>query len=228
MNFSPVVKAVRDHMRWPLLLGLGALALFWLMARLDGAQSARLAELDQQQQAVVEATLSAAKARRALRVASEATDRENARLRAQIAARDANLRRLAHRADSLTATLQPVLAGLPDSVSHPLLTLLALKDTTIAEQAATIADLRLVADSLQADRDRWRSMDERDAQLAADWQATAGRWEKEAKKNGCHKLLGLVPLPDIGVGAAAVYGEDGKFHYGPAVTLSYRLGCLVR
>jgi hypothetical protein len=199
---------LRAHLSAPLLLGLVGLALFWFLAHLDGIQTARLAELDHQQAAVVEQGLAVAKARRFVQGQSMAVDRENARLRAAVAQREANLQRLAHRADSLGAAVQPVLAALPDSVSRPVLQLLALKDSTIADLTAANLTLRELSDSLQADRDRWRVQDGRDAALAQMWEGQATRWRGQARK-GCLPLIGCVSrsvtfLVGAGLGGAAV------------------------
>lgn len=209
----------------PALIGAG-LFLFWLLSRWDGAQTARLAELDRQQATLTTQTLHASKTRRATKAQSEATDRENALLRAAVAAGQASIARLRRLGDSAGAALVPVLSALPDSVSHPVIRLLSLKDSTIALQAAQIDDLTRGLGRMEEDRNRWREQDGRDAQLATQWEQQAGQWRKEAKKDGCRKLLGIVPLPDIGAGGAAVYASGGV-HVGPALTASVRFACFI-
>lgn len=154
-------------------------------------QTARLTELDHQNQATVQHTLDAAKARRTVQAQSEATDRENARLRALVAAGQATVARLRRVGDSLTASLRPVLAALPDSVSGPVLRLLAVKDSVIATQGVEIQHLNTVIDNVTADKDRWVAQDRRDADLASLWETQAGRWEKESKR-GCLPIVGCL------------------------------------
>lgn len=175
----------------PLTVGIAGFALLYLMARFDGAQSARLHELDAQQTTLTTQTLHAAQTHRAVQRLSDATDRENARLRAVLAQREAVVTLLRHRADSLGASVAPVLAALPDSVSHPIVMLLAVKDSIIGEQSGVIHGQALIIDNLGKDRDAWRDQSGRDAALATEWQQQAGRWEKESKR-GCIPVLGCI------------------------------------
>lgn len=175
----------------PLTVGMAGLLLLYLMARFDGAQSERLHELDVQQATLAAQTIHASQARRAVQAQSEATDRENARLRSILAQREAAVAHWRRLADSAGAALGPVLAALPDSVSHPVLRLLALKDSVIATQDSVIHDLHRVLHRLEDDRDRWREMDGRDAQLATQWETQAGRWRKESRR-GCVPLFGCI------------------------------------
>lgn len=173
-----------------LVVGAG-LFLFCILARLDGAQTARLNELDRQQATLTAQTLHAFQTRRAVQAQSEATDRENARLKRLVAAGQALTAQLQRRGDSLAGTIRPILASLPDSVSHPIVMLLALKDSIIGAQAQVIHAQGQAINNLLIDRNQWRAQDGRDAQLAAQWQRQAGQWRKESRR-GCLPLLGCI------------------------------------
>lgn len=187
----------------PLLVGLAGLALLWLLSRWDGAQTARLAELDRQDRVAVAQTLAAARHYKATQTASEAARREIARLRArdsQLAARTVRLTRLA---DSLTARLTPTLAALPDSVAAPIRLALAAKDSVIQTQAERIHGLLRIVDSLGENAARWEGEAALQRNLAQRWQDQATAWRKEARRS-CWPVVGCVNRTLVALAAAGV------------------------
>lgn len=120
----------------PLTVGLAGVLLLYLMARFDGAQSERLHELDRQDQQATTQTLEAARTWKATKAASVAAKAEIARRRAVEAALARQNEALRRRADSLTVTIQPILAGLPDTVAAPIRLALIAKDSVITTQTS--------------------------------------------------------------------------------------------
>ncbi len=195
----------------PLLVGLLALCVLWLMGRWDGAQTARIAELDRQTQAATELTLLTAKRHKATERASVAARAEIARLRAAQQAAEASRRDAETRANRWKDSAEAVLAGLDSGTAKPVRQFI----TALQDQIAAAGELqrltRAEADSLAGEATRWKGQ-------ARDWQADAGRWkvqseqwEKEAK-SGCLPLVGCVSRTVVFVtGAAAGLAGSAAF-----------------
>jgi hypothetical protein len=113
-------------------------------------------------------------------------------------------------------------------------TLEAENDSLRAGWGATLVTDSLVIDGLrhqftaqQAETAALRDLLDQAADSLRRAAVVIGRLERQVATRGCRKLLG-VPLPEPGVGFAGIVGVDGKPGYGPAVSLSWRAGCLVR
>lgn len=214
---------------WPLLLGLGALALFWA-GRCAAPGPATPSQDSTALRHYADALDSVAK------VSAKRDSLRNATVDSLVGA-VADARRKARTAlQHRSKPVQPVSTA-PDSIRW----LTARVDTLEAENDSLRAGWArtLVTDSVAVDSlgELYRGQLAETAGLrdllagAADSLEKAavriGRLEAKVRTAGCVKLLG-VPMPSLGVGVAGIVGVDGRPGYGPAVTLSYRLGCLVR
>jgi chromosome segregation ATPase len=196
------MKRTLDYLPAPLLVGLLALGLFWLVARWDGAQTARLAELDRQHAAATRQALAVARDRRRVVEASAETDRRVARLAARQRLVQDSLRQAEARAAALADTVARVLAALPAEVSQPVRDLLAEQDAQIRHLGQLLADERTKSGELLKDRDRWQAQAANEASMAATWKRRAEDWQEEARR-GCLPLVGCVGrTAAFGIGAA--------------------------
>lgn len=206
MKTNLAFNSLLRHLPGPLVALAAAAAVLYVIGRLDAAQTARLAELDTQQQVTLQHTRAVAQARNATRAASEAVDRRNSALRAAQAVEARKARTAQARADSLRGTVDSLLAGLDTATSGPIVSLIASQRDQIRALSALVDSKTEEADSLRADRDRWKAQAGAEAALAAEWQARAGAWEHEAKR-GCLPLVGCVNRTVVffvGAGAGAL------------------------
>jgi hypothetical protein len=222
------IKSVRSYLSWPILLGLGVFAAY-AAGRCTAPGPAKpsrdstaLADYGKALDSAAQVSARRDSARNAT-VDSLMTEVGKARQIARIA--------LLPR----PKPVQPV-GTAPDSVRWLVAwvdTLEAENDSLRAGWGATLATDSVVIDGL---RHQFAAQQAETAVLrdllagAADSLRRAavviGRLERQVASRGCRKLLG-VPLPEPGVGFAGIVGVDGQPGYGPAVTLSWRVGCLV-
>ncbi|MBK8006740.1 MAG: hypothetical protein IPK12_23410 [Gemmatimonadetes bacterium] len=187
-----------------LVLALGA---FWLMSRWDGAQTARLAELDRQHQEATDQGRKVAQARRQTVAASEAADRKIARLEARQRVTQDSLAAATARAAALEDTVATVLAALPPATAQPVRELLASKDDQIRHLGGLLADERQKSAELLEDRDRWKAQAANEAAMAATWKRRADDWRDEARR-GCLPVVGC-PSRTVTLLAGAALGAGG-------------------
>lgn len=199
MTMPPLMK----YLPAPLLIGALGLGVLLLMSRWDGAQSARLAELDRQQSIALDQTRAVARQRRITVAASLAADREVAHQRARQAVIRDSLWLAQERAAALTGTVDSLLGTLDTAVSAPITSLLASQRDQIRHLGALLASDSTVIDTLTADRDRWHRQADTEAVLAAQWQARATANLKQAH-SGCLPIIGCVSRTVVFITGAAL------------------------
>lgn len=183
-----------------LMLCFGAL---WLMGRWDGAQTARLAELERQHQEATDQGRKVAQARRQTVAASEAADRTIARLEARQRVTADSLEAATTRAAALEDSVGTILAALPPATAQPVLNLLATKDAQLRHLGSLLADEQAKSAELLEDRDRWKAQAANEAVMGATWKRRADDWRDEAR-SGCLPLVGCVSRTVVfGLGALA-------------------------
>lgn len=197
------MRRVGEYLPAPLLVLFAAAGVLWLMGRWDGAQTARLAELDRQHQEATDQGRKVAQARRQTVAASEAADRKIARLEARQRVTQDSLEIASARAAALEDTVATVLAALPPATAQPVRELLASKDDQIRHLGGLLANERQKSAELLEDRDRWKAQAANEAAMAATWKRRAADWRDEARR-GCLPLVGCVSRTAVfGVGALA-------------------------
>lgn len=210
----------------PLLIGALAFALLWWAAKQDAAIEQRFREQDRQDSvATVQTQQIAAKHRAALRADTLAA-REAAKIDRQRQQERRSLAVATATADSLRGTVDSLLGTLPTERAKPLVDLITSQQVQIQALAALV-DLAQASDSIHAAGEvRWRNQALDWKASSATWQRQAESWEREAKRDHCPKVLGVLPVPEVGVGVGATWA-NGRLQSGPTVAALVPIGCIV-